>query len=122
VGRFPYRTKHKIGHRNVQVLGLDVHNPVFFVSALLIVVFVLGTLLAPEKAQHGLEGARDWTLTHAHWVFSSTILIVFAFCIAVAVSPLGRLRLGGVAATPVFWRRSWLAMLFSVCVVLVLMF
>ena len=37
----PVDTDYEIGQDNVQVLGLDIHNPVFFVSAVIIIAFVI---------------------------------------------------------------------------------
>jgi BCCT family betaine/carnitine transporter len=113
VSRFQYDIEHEIGENNVQMLGMDVHNPVFFSSAILITLFVVGTLLAPAGAASILEGARSWTLQHAHWLFSSSIVVIFLFCIALAVMPYGRIRIGGPTAMPEFSTLSWLAMLFS---------
>ena len=58
MARFPYDIEHEIGENNVQLLGMDVHNPVFFSSAILITFFVVGTLLAPIGAGGVLEAAR----------------------------------------------------------------
>lgn len=120
--RFAYDTEHEIGEHNVRFWGLDVHNPVFFCSAALIVVFVLGTLLAPELAATLMGHVRRWTLTHAHWLFSAGIVAVFLFCVLIALLPFGRIRLGGVNASPDFGTPSWLAMLFSAGVGIGLMF
>lgn len=120
--RFRYQTGHKVGEKNIQLLGLDLHNPVFFTSAALILLFVISTLFAPEYAAAVLGNAREWTLEHAHWFFSLTIAAVFLFCVYLAVSPLGRIRLGGPTATPDFGTLSWLAMLFSAGVGIGLMF
>ena len=62
MARFPYDIDHEIGDNNVQLLGMDVHNPVFFTSAILITLFVVGTLLSPVGAGGLLEAARSWTL------------------------------------------------------------
>ena len=113
MARFSYDIDHEIGENNVELLGMDVHNPVFFSSAILITLFVVGTLLVPMGAAGILEGARAWTLEHAHWLFSSSIVIIFFFCAMIAVMPFGRIRLGGPNATPQFSTLSWLAMLFS---------
>ena len=43
--------EHKVGEQNIQVFGLDIHNPVFVVSALLVIVFVIATLLFLDQAQ-----------------------------------------------------------------------
>ena len=120
--RFHYDTDHEVGENNVQLLGMDVHNPVFFGSAILIVLFVVGTLIAPSDASILLGGARSWTLEHAHWLFSVSIGIILMFCIFLAVLPFGRIRLGGPSATPEFTTLSWLTMLFSAGVGIGLMF
>lgn len=122
MSRFPYSTDHRVGEKNVQIFGLDVHNPVFFASALLILTFVGATLLIPDRAGEALGAARGWTLRHAHWVFSATIVFVFLFCVYVAASPIGRIRLGGETARTDFGTPSWLAMLFSAGVGIGLMF
>ena len=43
----PAEVEHnqEVGQDNVQVLGLDIHNPVFFISAIVIVGFVIVTLI-----------------------------------------------------------------------------
>ena len=119
---FHYDIDHKIGEDNVQLLGMDVHNPVFFGSGLLIIIFVVGTLIAPAGASDLLGGARTWTLEHMHWLFSGGIGLILLFCIALAILPFGRIRLGGPTATPEFRTPSWLAMLFSAGVGIGLMF
>lgn len=122
MARYPYDCDHEVGENNVQMLGMDVHNPVFFTSALLIIVFVVGTLLAPEGAGSLLESARSWTLVSADWLFSGSIIIIFLACVLFAVTPFGRIRLGGPQASPEFGTLSWLAMLFSAGVGIGLLF
>jgi BCCT family betaine/carnitine transporter len=122
VTRFEYDSDHQIGENNVRLLGMDVHNPVFFFSAVLIIVFVVGTLMAPNQASAILGGARGWTLEHAHWLFSGGIGAILVFCIALAILPFGRIRLGGPTAVPEFGTFSWLTMLFSAGVGIGLMF
>ncbi len=108
-----YDTDYETGQDNVEILGLDLHNPVFFISAAAILSFVFGALAFPETASVWLNGARDWTLNSFDWLFVITTNIVILFCIAVGVSPLGRIRLGGPDAKPDFSTKSWLSMLFS---------
>lgn len=33
-----YSTDYEIGQDNVEIMGMDLHNPVFFISALLILL------------------------------------------------------------------------------------
>lgn len=110
---FVYETDYEIGQDNVEVMGLDIHNPVFFLSAALVIVFSGLTLIFPAASTHVLVAAKTWTLQSADWLFAITPLIVLVFAIALCVSPLGRIRLGGAAATPDFKIHSWIAMLFA---------
>ena len=118
----PYSTKHELGENNVQVAGLDIHNPVFVISALLILVFVIGTLIAPAEAKVILDGAKNWTINNFDWLFMSASNWFVIFCLAILVLPVGRIRLGGSDAKPEFNRMSWFAMLFSAGMGIGLMF
>lgn len=108
-----YDTDYEIGQDNVDFLGMDLHNPVFFIGAALILTFAGLTLAFPENAGLMLNGAKNWTLEYFDWFFVIATNIVLLFCIFLAVSPLGRIRLGGADAKPEFGVLSWLSMLFS---------
>ncbi|MEL6753335.1 MAG: BCCT family transporter [Pseudomonadota bacterium] len=112
-GENTYDCDYEIGQDNVEVLGLDIHNPVFFLSAGLVILFSMITLFFPTSANAWLTDAKTWTLQSADWLFAITPVIVFLFCLSLAISPLGRIRLGGQAASPDYKVRSWVAMLFS---------
>jgi len=108
-----YETDYEIGQDNVEVMGLDIHNPVFFLSAALVLVFSLATLLFPSAAQGVLSSAKTFTLEGFDWLFALTPVVVLGFCLFLAISPLGRIRLGGEHAKPDFKLHSWVAMLFA---------
>jgi BCCT family betaine/carnitine transporter len=108
-----YDTEYEIGQDNIEVLGLDIHNPVFFMSAGLVIFFSVVSLVFPESTNLALADAKTWTLQSADWLFAITPVIVLLFCLSLAVSPLGRIRLGGADATPDFKIHSWVAMLFA---------
>lgn len=108
-----YETDYEAGQDNVNPFGLEMHNPVFFISAALIIAFVLLTLTFPTIANTGLEATKAWTLNYFDWFFVLSSNFVLLFCVAVAVSPLGKIRLGGTDAKPEFGTASWIAMLFS---------
>ncbi|MBB40353.1 MULTISPECIES: BCCT family transporter [Hyphomonas] len=110
---FVYETDYEVGQDNVEIAGLDVHNPVFFLSAGLIVLFGAMSLIFPDAATHYLTAAKTWTLQRADWLFAVTPVIVFAFALYLAFSPMGRIRLGGASAEPEFKIHSWVAMLFA---------
>ena len=53
-----YRTDYQVGQDNLRRYGMDLHHPVFWVTAILILIFVLGTLMAPEPAKAMFAGAK----------------------------------------------------------------
>lgn len=98
------------------------HNPVFFISALLVLMFVLGSIAFPEAANSALGAAKAWAITHFDWLFMLAGNGFVLFCIALALSPAGAIRLGGDAAKPEFGLLSWFAMLFAAGMGIGLMF
>ncbi|MEH6586186.1 MAG: BCCT family transporter [Halioglobus sp.] len=117
-----YRSDHKIGEDNIQAWGMDIHNPVFFVSASLIILFVLITIQFPVQANEILGATRAWCLA----TFGSFMMIavngILFFCLALIVLPVSKVRLGGVSAKPEFSRLSWFSMLFAAGMGIGLMF
>ena len=110
------------GQDNVQILGLDVHNPVFFVSAITIVTFVIVTLIFRDSAADVLGGLRVWLTSTFDWLFMASANLFVLFCLVVAISPYGRIRLGGKDAVPDYSYSGWFAMLFAAGMGIGLMF
>ena len=108
-----YTTKYKLGQDNLQKYGLDIHNPVFIISAMLILVFVIGTILAPKEAKELLDGAKWWSINNFDWLFMLSGNIFVLFSLYLVISPLGKIKLGGDDAKTEFSTLSWFAMLFS---------
>lgn len=121
-GREEYSTPYKIGQDNVQFLGLDVHNPVFGISALIILAFIVGSILFPADAKEALIGARGWSIDHFDWFFMISGNIFVLFCLALIVLPLGKIRLGGREAKPEHSTITWFSMLFAAGMGIGLMF
>ena len=113
---------HEVGEHNIQVMGLDIHNPVFMVSAVLAVTVVLGTLLFLEQAAVLFADIRAWITVTFDWFFMIAANVLVIFCFYVAWSRLGRVRLGGKDAQPRYGYPGWLAMLFAAGVGIGLMF
>ncbi len=108
-----YETDYEVGQDNVEIMGLDVHNPVFFLSAALVLIFSAVTLAFPTASNEFLTSAKAHALDGFDWLFALTPIVILIFALSLAVSPLGRIRLGGPDATPDYSRRSWIAMLFA---------
>lgn len=108
-----YRTNYEAGQDNVEIFGLDVHNPVFAISAALTLLFVLGCIATPDTANLWLSSARNWCIDHFDWFFMSSASALLIFCLCLVASPAGKIRLGGDKARPEFSLISWFAMLFA---------
>ncbi len=115
-------TEYEVGQDNVQVFGLDIHNPVFLVSAVLVVAFVIGTLIFLDSAGAAFADLRVWITTKFDWTFMISANVFVVFSLVVAYSRLGRVRLGGPDAKPRYGYPGWLAMLFAAGVGIGLMF
>ncbi|BES71405.1 hypothetical protein RE428_24230 [Marinobacter nanhaiticus D15-8W] len=113
---------YKIGQDNVKIAGFDIHNPVFGVSATLIILFVAATLYTPEAANGLLLGARGWVIDHFDWLFMAGGNLFVVFCLALIFLPAGKVRIGGIDAKPEFSTLSWFAMLFAAGMGIGLMF
>ena len=107
---------HEIGEHNIRVFNLDIHNPVFIVSAALVVMLVIGTLLFLEQAATLFADLRVWTTTTFDWFYFAASNLFVLFCFGVALSPLGGFALADGAqsrntAIPRGWpccsRRAW---------------
>jgi len=117
-----YDTEYELGQDNVEILGMDVHNPVFAISALLIIFFVTGTIMFPELANMHLGTVKNWCIEHFDWFFMGSASVVLIFCLFLIISPFGRVRLGGDDAKTDFSRISWFSMLFAAGMGIGLMF
>jgi BCCT family betaine/carnitine transporter len=114
--------EYEVGQDNTRVLGLDIHMPVFVISAVLVVAFVIGTLIFIDSAGSAFSDMRVWITTKFDWTFMISMNIFVVFSLFLAVSKLGRVRLGGPDATPRYSYPDWLAMLFAAGVGIGLMF
>ncbi|MCU7930569.1 MAG: BCCT family transporter [Candidatus Thiodiazotropha sp. (ex Codakia rugifera)] len=121
-GSIAYETDYEVGQDNLMLFGMDLHNPVFFISATLILVFVISTLLFPSEAKALLDGAKGWSIEHFDWLFIWSANLFVVFCITLVFLPVGKIRIGGEGAIPEFSTISWFAMLFAAGMGIGLMF
>lgn len=121
-GRQEYNTSYTVGQDNIRLLGLDILNPVFSTSALIIFAFIVGSILFPAGAKSMLMGARSWSIDNFDWFFMISGNIFVLFCIAMIVTPLGKIRLGGINAKPEHSTLTWFSMLFAAGMGIGLMF
>jgi len=108
-----YETDYELGQDNIQWKGLDLHNPVFLISAGLILLFVAWALVFPSMASENLGSIRGSILNGFDWLFLSAGNLFILFALGIIISPAGKIRLGGDDAKPDFSNMSWFAMLFA---------
>jgi BCCT family betaine/carnitine transporter len=115
-------SKYEIGQDNITPFGLDIHNPVFLVSGITIILFVLYTLMFQQQAGEFLGWLRPAITSTFDWFFLASGNIFVLFALFLIVSPLGRVRLGGQDAKPDYSYAGWFAMLFAAGMGIGLMF
>src|SRR6056297_729794 len=119
-------TDYKIGQDNVEgsvgPFGFDVHNPVFLVSGLAVVAFVIYALALPEQANAVFGWLRPFLTSTFDWFFLGAANIFVIFCLLLIISPWGSVRLGGKEATPDYSYIGWFSMLFAAGMGIGLMF
>lgn len=122
----PIDTDYKVGQDNIIVnvgpLGLEIHNRVFAISGLAVVAFVILTLAFQNHVEPLFSGLRGWLTTHLDWFFISAGNVFVLVCLGLAVSPLGKVRLGGTEAKPDYSYLGWFSMLFAAGMGIGLMF
>lgn len=116
-------TDYTVGQDNIQKWGFDVHNPVFGISASLIGLFLLAILLVdPATSKAALDGIKWKIIGSFDQLFMWSANIFVLFCLAMIVSPFGKVRLGGSDAKADYSMLSWIAMLFAAGMGIGLMF
>ena len=95
------------------IFGLEVNGPVFFTSAIIIILIITLTLLYKERAEQYFTSVQDFVANKAGWFFILSVNIFLIFMIYLAFSKFGNIRIGGQSAKPEFKTLSWFAMLFS---------
>ena len=95
------------------IFGLEVNGPVFFTSAIIIILIITLTLLFKERAEEYFTATQDFVANKAGWFFVLSVNIFLIFMVYLAFSKFGQLRIGGQSAKPEFKTMSWFAMLFS---------
>ena len=83
------------------LFGLEIYlTPVFMISSIAIVTFVIGTLVFQEDTTRVFTNTRVWLTTNLDWLFLISVNLVLLFCVFVACSPLGKVRF--------CWSHPWL--------------
>ncbi|WP_289084315.1 BCCT family transporter [uncultured Sulfitobacter sp.] len=110
-------TDFEVGQDNIDgslgPIGFDIHNPVFVISGITSVVFVLLTMIFPDQAGAVFLAVRNFATTKLDWMFMIIVNFFVIFCIVLIFLPMSKVRLGGEDAVPEYSYPAWFAMLFA---------
>ncbi len=115
-------TDYQVGQDNITPFGLDIHNPVFLISGISIIAFVVITLLFQQGAAEFFGWLRPFLTSTFDWFFLLAGNIFVIVCFILLITPLGGIRLGGADARPDYGYLGWFAMLFAAGMGIGLMF
>ncbi|MGY6696132.1 MAG: BCCT family transporter [Roseinatronobacter sp.] len=119
-------TEYETGQDNITPsigpFSLDIHNPVFVVSGLVVVAFVIITLAFQDAVGPALGAMRGYLTSTFDWFFLMAGNIFVIVCLGILISPLGKIRIGGAEATPDYTYLGWFSMLFAAGMGIGLMF
>jgi glycine betaine transporter len=88
-------------------------SSVFWIAVTLVILAVGYGSLAPESFEQVTSSMTAFITSSFGWYYLLIVTIIVLFCLAMIVSPLGKMRLGKPEDRPEFSTISWFAMLFS---------
>src|SRR5690625_7632826 len=86
---------------------------VLYISAFLVTLFVLWGFFSPSSLNIAAGNALGWMINTFGWFYMLITAFFVLFIIALAISPLGKIRLGKQDDEPEFSWFSWIGMLFA---------
>lgn len=94
-------------------LGLVVNKTVFL-STIAVIFFTVGfTLVFEKEADYYFGMAQTFVSAHGGWIYTLAVNLFIVFCLYMAFSKFGAIRIGGAKSKPEFSLWAWFAMLFS---------
>jgi len=99
-----------------------VNKPVFFISSILIVAFLIFGSIMPDTAGSVFGTVQSGIVAGAGWFYMMAVAVFLVFIVGLAVSSYGDIKLGPDESEPDFSYPAWFAMLFSAGMGIGLMF
>ena len=90
-----------------------VSNDVFIISLVFSLAIVLWGILAPANFGNVANGTFNFLVNNFSWLYMISMFVFLAFCIFLAFSKYGAIKLGPDDSKPEFSTASWFAMLFG---------
>ncbi|WP_257266694.1 choline BCCT transporter BetT [Endozoicomonas sp. ONNA2] len=108
--------------QNPMPSGQTINPPVFFGSAILILILVGYTVVFPEDANSRFNHLQSSIMMNASWFYVMAVALILLCVAFLGLSRYGDIKLGPDHAEPSFSFGSWFAMLFSAGMGIGLMF
>ncbi|MFS0826921.1 BCCT family transporter [Pseudomonas phoenicis] len=100
----------------------SINPPVFWISALLLLVLVVYASVFQTHAQALFGHIQGWIISNVSWFYILAVAIVLGTVVFLGVSRYGDIKLGPDHSTPDYSSATWFAMLFSAGMGIGLMF
>lgn len=100
----------------------NVNPRVFLTTVIIIGLFLLMVVLAPNSFELMTQQLNQWVTTSFSWFYVLSVAIFLILLIFVALSDMGKIKLGPDHSTPDYNNASWFAMLFTAGMGIGLMF
>ncbi len=92
---------------------IRINPPVFFSSAIITIIFVTLTVIAPATTERVFTSVQTWIIDTTGWFYVLSVAIFLIFVIFLGISKNGLIKLGPDHSEPDYNYISWFAMLFS---------
>ncbi|WP_334122182.1 choline BCCT transporter BetT [Glutamicibacter sp.] len=99
-----------------------INKVVFYGSALLVLAIALWAMIDRESASTVITNTVTWIGKNFGWYYTLIVVTVLIFVVGIAVSKVGKTRLGPDHSRPTFNMFTWAAMLFAAGIGIDLMF
>ncbi|EQM78889.1 choline BCCT transporter BetT [Stutzerimonas stutzeri] len=96
--------------------------PVFYGSAILVLLLVIYSVAAPEHAQAVFSDVQAWIIANVSWLYILAVAIILLMVVLLALSRYGEIKLGPDHSEPDYSYLTWFSMLFSAGMGIGLMF
>ncbi|ANU11775.1 choline/carnitine/betaine transporter [Planococcus antarcticus DSM 14505] len=89
------------------------NNPVFKISAIIVALFALWGMLSPESMTKNAAAIANYIGSSFGWFYLVSVAFFVAFCLFLAFSKYGNIKLGQENEKPEFSFFAWISMLFA---------
>ncbi|ANU24047.1 BCCT family transporter [Planococcus donghaensis] len=89
------------------------NNPIFKISATIVTLFALWGMLSPQSMTKNAAAVANYIGNSFGWFYMSSVAFFVAFCLFLAFSKYGKIKLGQENEKPEFSFFAWISMLFA---------